>query len=515
MKKSVPPEKGFHPIHHRKLLTITLMLATIMQVLDTTIANVALPHMQGSLGATQDQITWVLTSYILSSAVVMTLISSLSNRWGKRRLFLISIVGFTLASIFCGIANSLEAMILYRFLQGIFGASFIPLSQTILLEIYPKEKHGYAFALWGMGIMIGPILGPILGGYLTDTYSWRWVFYINVPVGVLAFGGLLLFLKETPLKHVQHFDVKGFLLLSVFLTTLQLSLDRGEQLDWLASMEIRIELMLMITSLYFFVAHSLTTKHPFFNSSLFKNHHFMMGIILGFSMGAILQSSLTLTPNFLQNLMNYPVFTSGLIMVPRGIGTLMAMVIVGKLVEKMNPSFLLSIGFVTTALSLKLMTGYSPLMGEELLIISGGLLGFGLGFIFVPLSTLTFSTLMPNQHNEASGLYNLTRNIGGSLGISIMESFLTRSSYRNHAYLTEFITPYNKTADIKSLSFPWNPCENVGLAQWDNEITNQAEYIAYLNSFKVLSILALVCVVLLLLIKKQPILKNILPPNND
>jgi DHA2 family multidrug resistance protein len=226
---------------HRGLLTFSLMVATVMQVLDTTIANVALPHMQGSLGATQDQITWVLTCYILSSAITMPLTSLLCNRWGQKRIFLISVFGFTISSMLCGIADSLNNMVFYRFLQGVFGASFIPLSQTILLDINPKEKHGSALALWGMGIMVGPILGPILGGYLTDTYNWRWVFYINVPVGIVAFLGLFFFLKESPLEKNKPFDAKGFILLALFLSFLQIFLDRGEQLDWFGSLEIQVE----------------------------------------------------------------------------------------------------------------------------------------------------------------------------------------------------------------------------------------------------------------------------------
>ena len=481
------------------------MLATLMQVLDTTIANVALPHMQGSLGATQDQITWVLTSYILASAIMMTLISVLVERWGRKRLFIISIVGFTITSMLCGIADSLNTLVFYRLLQGIFGACFIPLSQLILLDIYPPEKHGFAFALWGMGIMIGPILGPIVGGYLTECYSWRWVFYVNVPFGILAFLGLLFFLKESVLDKSKPFDRKGFLLLSLFLTSLQLSLDRGEQLDWLDSVEIKIEVFVTLLSLYFFIAHSLTTPIPFFSWLLFKDYNFMIGLIVSFVVGVILQSTLALTPSLLQNLMFYPVVTSGLIMVPRGIGTLIAMMVIGKLVEKVDTHYLILLGFIVTGWSLNIMTTYTPLMGYGLLLGSGTLLGFGLGFIFVPLSTLAFSTLMPAQRSEAAGLYNLTRTIGGSVGIALVESFLTRSSQRNHAYLTESISPYNKAFMSTPLPANLNPFHITGLAQWEAEIIKQSSFLAYLNSFKILMVASFACAIFFFFIKKKPL----------
>jgi DHA2 family multidrug resistance protein len=488
---------------HRGMLTFSLMVATVMQVLDTTIANVALPHMQGSLGATQDQITWVLTCYILSSAITMPLTNVLCNRWGQKRIFLISVFGFTISSMLCGIADSLNSMVVYRFLQGIFGASFIPLSQTILLDIYPKEKHGSALALWGMGIMIGPILGPILGGYLTDTYDWRWVFYINVPVGVVAFIGLYFFLKESPIQKNKPFDIKGFILLALFLSFLQIFLDRGEQLDWFESLEIRTEAIICCLSFYFFIAHSSTTNTPFFSLKLFKDRNFLISLMLGLGLGVILQSTLALTPSLLQDLMNYPVLTAGLVTAPRGVGTLAAMMVAGKLIGKVDAKIWLSLGLSMTAYSLYMTTNCSPLMDYWLIINSGLLLGFGLGVLFVSLTALAFSTLSATLRPEATGLYNLTRNIGGSIGISIMESFLARSSQRNHAYLTEFVTPYNKRLTSTSLSPGLDINQPTGLAQWDLEITQQGTYIAYLNSFKLLMFTALFLLVIVGFIRNK------------
>lgn len=489
--------------HHRGMLTFSLMVATVMQVLDTTIANVALPHMQGSLGATQDQITWVLTCYILSSAITMPLTSILSNRWGQKRIFLISVLGFTISSMLCGIADSLNSMVLYRFLQGIFGASFIPLSQTILLDIYPKEKHGSALALWGMGIMVGPILGPILGGYLTDTYDWRWVFYINVPVGVAAFLGLYFFLKETPRTQNKPFDILGFSLLAVFLTFLQIFLDRGEQLDWFGSTEIRIEALICLLAFYFFIARSLTATNPFFSLKLFLDRNFVISLMVGLGLGVIMQSTLALTPSLLQELMNYPVLTAGLITAPRGVGTLAAMVIVGKLSGKVHPKTLLAIGSALASVSLYMMTNCNPLMDYWLIINSGILLGFGLGLLFASLTTLAFSTLSSSLRPEATGLYNLTRNIGGSIGISIIESLLVRSSQANHAYLTEYVTPYRKALTLAALPSGSNIDCPTGLALWDREITIQGTYLAYLNNFKLLMFMSLFLLGLVLFIKNK------------
>ncbi|MFY9328409.1 MAG: DHA2 family efflux MFS transporter permease subunit, partial [Georgfuchsia sp.] len=329
---------------HRGLVTVSVMLATIMQALDTTIANVALPHMQGTMGATQDQIAWVLTSYIVAAAIFMPLTGFLSARWGRKRIFMWSVVGFTVASMLCGAAQSLNQIVLFRLLQGIFGASLVPLSQAVLLDTYPRERHGAAMAMWGVGVMVGPILGPSLGGWLTEYYNWRWVFYINLPFGVLAWLGLAAFLRETPIDRTRRFDLLGFALLSLGIGALQMMLDRGESLDWFTNPEVVIEAMLSGLALYLFIAHIFTHEHPFIEPGLFKDRNFSVGLLFIFIVGIILLATMALLPPFMQNLMGYPVIDVGYLMAPRGVGTMFAMIAVGKLSGKVDVRHMILLG---------------------------------------------------------------------------------------------------------------------------------------------------------------------------
>ncbi|RUM56478.1 MAG: EmrB/QacA family drug resistance transporter, partial [Marinomonas sp.] len=328
----------------RIMVTVSVMLATIMQALDTTIANVALPHMQGAMGATQDQISWVLTSYIVAAAICMPLTGFLSARFGRKRLFLWSVVGFTVTSVLCGMAQSLNQIILFRLLQGVFGASLVPLSQAILLDSYPKEKHGSAMAMWGVGVMVGPILGPFLGGLLTEYYSWRWVFYINVPFGILAWLGITSFVKETDLNRQRKFDFYGFLLLALGIGALQMMLDRGETLDWFSSLEVIIEAGLAVLCLYMFVVHINTHSSPFIETALFRDRNFSVGLVFIFIVGIILLATMALLPPFMQNLMGYQVVDVGMILAPRGFGTMAMMILVGKLSGKVDPRLFIFVG---------------------------------------------------------------------------------------------------------------------------------------------------------------------------
>ena len=343
----------------RGLITLTVMLATIMQALDTTIANVALPHMQGSVGATQDQISWVLTSYIVASAIFMPLTGFLSGRFGRKRIFIASVVGFTLTSMLCGAAQSLGQIVAFRFLQGVFGASLVPLSQAVMLDSYPREKHGSAMALWGVGVMIGPILGPSLGGWLTEYYSWRWVFYINLPFGVLAWLGLSAFLQESPLDRQRRFDLPGFALLSLGIGALQMMLDRGESLDWFASAEVVTEAVLCVLALYLFTVHIFTHEHPFIEPGLLRDRNFALGLVFIFVVGIILLATMALLPPFLQGLMGYPIIDIGLLLAPRGLGTMAAMMVVGRLSGKVDPRALILLGLGLISLSLWRMSLFS------------------------------------------------------------------------------------------------------------------------------------------------------------
>src|SRR5512143_202648 len=344
---------------HQGFITLSVMLATIMQALDTTIANVALPHMQGALSATQDQISWVLTSYIVAAAIFMPLTGFLTARLGRKRIFMWSVAGFTVTSMMCGAAQSLDQIVLFRMLQGVFGASLVPLSQAVLLDSYPREKHGSAMALWGVGVMVGPILGPSLGGWLTEYYNWRSVFYINLPFGLLAWFGLARYVHETPIDRSRRFDLLGFALLSLAIGALQMMLDRGESLDWFSNSEVVMEALVAGFALYLLIAHIFTHEHAFIEPGLFKDRNFSVGILMIFIIGIILLATMALLPPLMQGLMGYPVLAVGYLLAPRGIGTMNAMITVGKLSGKVDPRYKIFLGLVITSISMYEMTQFT------------------------------------------------------------------------------------------------------------------------------------------------------------
>lgn len=495
----------------RVFITLSVMLATVMQSLDTTIANVALPHMQGGMGATQEQISWVLTSYIVASAIFMPLTGILSARFGRKRLFIWSVVGFTITSMLCGAAQSLPQMVLFRLLQGIFGAALVPISQSVLLDTYPTEKHGSAMAIWGMGVMIGPILGPSLGGWLTEYYNWRWVFYINLPFGLLAWLGLVTFIDEDTLKPGRHFDLLGFIFLSVAIASLQLFLDRGESLDWFNSTEIIIEGTLAVLCVYLFISHIATADHPFIDPAMFKDQNFSVGLIFIFIVGIILLATMALLPPFMQRLMGYPVIDVGLILAPRGMGTMVAMMIVGRLSGKVDARYQILIGLILTSYSLWLMTLFNTDISGSDLVYTGMLQGFGLGFIFIPLSTLTFATLPAQYRNDGTPLFSLLRNIGSSIGISIIMTKLAQNLQTNHATLANFLTPFNLNLIQANESGAIILDTSQGLTILNAEVTRQAALLAYLQDFRLMMWLV-ICAIPLLLFLKPPIKKLLNTP---
>ncbi|HXQ51718.1 MAG TPA: DHA2 family efflux MFS transporter permease subunit [Stellaceae bacterium] len=482
------------------LVTVVVMLATIMQALDTSIANVALPHMQGSLSATQDQIAWVLTSYIVAAAVATPLTGWLAGRYGRKRLFLVAIIGFTLASLLCGSAQSLLEIVLYRLLQGVFGAALIPVSQAILLDVYPRERYGQAMAIWGAGVVVAPILGPTLGGWLTDHYTWRWVFFINLPIGALTLAGAWAFVAETALDRDRPFDFFGFAMLSLGIGGLQLLLDHGETNDWFGSTETWVELGMAITGFWVFIVHAATAEHPFVSLALFKDRNFVAGCVLMFLIGILLYGTLALLPPLLQNLMNYPVVTTGMVLAPRGMGTLVAMAVVGRVSGKVDARLILLVGFAVTSYSLWRMTGYSLDMNMWPVISITVLQGLGLGLVWVPLSTISFATLPAHLRTEASAFSSLVRNIGGSIGIAIGETVLVRSIQTNHAWIAEHANPYNEMLNMPGAHHVWNLNTQAGLAALNGEITRQASMIAYIDVFKLLMVITLALIPLLLIL---------------
>lgn len=493
--ESTPLERG--------CIVVSVMLATIMQALDTTIANVALPHMQGTMSATQDQISWVLTSYIVAAAIMTPPTGVLADRLGRKRLFTIMITGFTIASMLCGAATSLDQIVFYRLLQGMFGAGLVPLSQAVILDIYPPEKHGSAMAMWGMGVMLGPILGPTLGGYLTEAYNWRWVFYINLPIGILALVGIIAFVPETVRNQKRRFDYYGFGLLSLAIGSLQMMLDRGESQDWFSSYEIIVEAGMAGLCFYMFLVHMFTAKKPFIEPGLFKDRNFAVGLLLMFMVGIILLATLALLPPFLQNLLDFPVLITGYVLAPRGLGTMFAMIFVGRLIGKVDIRLLILLGIGLTALSLWEMSNFNLNISVWDIVRTGLVQGLGLGFIFVPLTTLTFSTLASHYRNEGTAMYSLIRNIGSSIGISVVFTLLAHNTQISHADMADFLTPFRETMQYPWLPQAWNWHTTAGKIALNHEVTQQAATIAFLNSFRFLMWIMLLSSPLLILLRKS------------
>ncbi|SDR63478.1 MFS transporter, DHA2 family, multidrug resistance protein [Rhizobiales bacterium GAS113] len=495
------PAAGTSGVINRPMITATVMLATLMQALDTTIANVALPYVQGSLSATSDQINWVLTSYIVAAAIVTPATGWLEARFGRKPLFLIAVIGFVVASMLCGAAVSLGQIVLFRLLQGIFGAPLVPLSQAVLLDAYPREQQGQAMAVFGLGVMLGPILGPTLGGWLTDSYSWRWVFYVNVPFGAFCVVSILLFLgRRADRPTAGTFDWFGFGMLGIGIAALQLFLDRGEQLDWFASREIQIEAALCLFGFYMFTVHMLSARDPFISAALLRNRNFVLGLIMIFIVGAVLLATLALLTPYLESLMNYPVFTAGLVLAPRGIGTMAAMLLVGQLIRHVDARLLIATGFTMTGLSLYLMTGFTPDVSQGTLIRTGLLQGFGIGFVFVPLSTVTFATLDPALRTQGTGLYNLMRNIGSTIGISVMGYLLVRNAAITQAGLVEHISPYRQV--VRDHAQQLNLAARTGRAALAQLVTEQAAAVAYIDNFRLMMFVAFLAIPLVTLVQR-------------
>jgi len=481
-------------------ITISIMLATVMNSLDTTIANVALPHIQGSVSASADQVTWVLTSYIVSAAIMTPLAGWLADRLGRKKMFLVSIAGFTVASMLCGIATSLPEIVIFRLLQGLAGASLIPLSQAVLLDIYPPKQHGQAMAIWGGGAILGPILGPALGGYLTDNFSWRWCFYINLPVGILALLGVWFFISGDRSVRRKPFDFLGFGMLSIFVGSIQLMLDRGPSQDWFHSAEITTYAILAAVAGWIFLSHTVTSSHPFFDRQLARDRNFVTASAFGFVVGVLLFSTMALLPPMLQSLMGYPVLTSGLVTMPRGIGSWIAMFFVGRLIGRIDTRLILLFGLSLNAYALWQMTHFDLSMNARFVIVSGLIQGFGIGFLFVPLSTLAFATVPPVLRPEGSSLYTLIRNLGSSIGISIMEAQVVSQSAGAHQNLAAQLDASNPVFKA-TLPPMMNPGTTAGAMNLNNEVTRQAAMVGYVSVFHIMLYITLACIPLLLLMR--------------
>ena len=483
---------------NRVAITVAIMLATIMTSLDTTIANVALPHIQGSVSASAEQITWVLTSYIVASTIMTPLTGFLADRLGRKMLLMVSIIGFTVASMLCGVASSLIEIVLFRLLQGIFGATLIPLSQAVLLDINPPEKHGQAMAVWGAGAVLGPVMGPVLGGWLTDNLDWRWVFFINLPIGILAFFGVFLFLSEKKGLVKNRLDILGFATLSLAIGGFQMMLDRGPGQDWFGSREIWTYLIIVIISLWIFGVQIATAKKPFVDRALLRDANFVICCVFGFFTGVLMFSVLALLPPMMQTVLGYPVAFAGVVSMTRGVGSFLSMMFVGQLIGRVNIRAILLSGLTINTIALWQMAHFSLGMDSMPIAVSGFLSGLGTGLIFVPLSTIAFAKVAPHLRAEGAGVYTLVRNIGSAAGISIMQALYVSGAEKHHSALVEHVRPDNPLFQAYR---PETFSSEAAIAAFNGFIGQQARMLSYIDDFRLMVVLSLLCAPLILLMR--------------
>jgi DHA2 family multidrug resistance protein len=484
----------------RNMVTICAMTATIMQALDTTIANVALPYMQGSLSASQDQINWVLTSYIVAAAIMTAPVGWVANRFGRKRIFIVCSAGFTFASVLCGLAQDINQMVLFRLLQGVFGAALVPLSQAVMLDSYSLQERAKAMSIWGMGVMMGPIMGPSLGAWLTETYSWHWVFFVNLPFGIFTVLGLLVFMDETKKDLQLRFDWFGFIALAIGIGAMQVALDRGEQLGWLESNEIIAEMIVSIAGFYYFFAHSFTTAKPFIQFAVFKDKNFVGGCVFMAVMGLVLFSTMALSSPYLQNVIGYPIITAGLLLATRGCGTFVAMMLVGRLMKYIEARTLIISGLSLMAGSLFFMTGWTDQTGVPEIIVLSIVQGFGLGLVFVPLSTVAFLTLPNHLRTDGTSMLTLLRNVASSIGISVVIAQLTEGSRRTYAILSEHINPFNHALQMPDVRGMIDLGSDAGRAMADAMVGIQSQIIAFSLDYQLVMIVTLCAIPLAIMI---------------
>ena len=490
-------------IKNRIPITGALMLATLMSTLDSTIANVALPHIQGSVSAAQDQITWVLTSYIIATAIMTPLSGWLSQRIGRKRMFQFSIVGFTAASALCGTASSLPEIVIYRLLQGMAGASLMPLAQAVMIDLYPQRMIPRVMSLWSAAVILGPVIGPSLGGWLTETLSWRWVFYIDLPIGIVAFLGIQSFMAADAGGRQRPFDFLGFSSLALFVASFQLMLDRGPSMDWLDSREILIEGAVMLAGLYVFITHSMTTKNPFFHRDLARDANFVGSAVFGFFVGIVLFSSSALLPLLMQNLMGYSALHSGWASMPRGLGSLIAFLAVPLLVSRFGARPVLSAGVLISSYALWEMGHFDLTMTAGPIMVTGFVQGVGTGLMFAPLSTLGYTTLNPALRTEGTIIATMARTLGSSVGISVIQALLVNNSALAHARLAERIIPDD--ALVTGVLPPMlDPSILSGLQMLNAEVTRQGAMIGYDNVFGWMAITGLLMLPMVFVMKSSP-----------
>jgi DHA2 family multidrug resistance protein len=491
-----------------KLITIALVLAPLIQVFDTAIISIALREMQGSLSATQDQIAWVLTSYLIALAVMTPLWGALSGIFGRKPLLLLSIAGFTLFSLLSGTSETLTEILIYRFIQGALGAALIPLSQSSLLSVYPREDFGVAMGWWGVGIMFGPVFGPTLGGYITEYWTWRWAFYLNVPICLLAFVMIALLVPRAGNLQKRQFNYFGFAMLAIAVASLQFILDRGERYDWFASPTIIVLALLSAATLWVFVVNSLSSRTPFVDPLIFRDKNYVLGIVLRVLFGAMLFGSLVLSPPVVQNLGGYPLVDSGLIMAPRGAGAMFASLFVGRLLKYIDPRKVTFFGMSLAAVTMWYYSTFTDDIDMTTVIIVNFIQGIGFSSFIVPVNTVAFSTMAPEQRDVGTAFYSLLNNIGRSLGIALLASLLARNTQAMHARLTEHINPFSDSVRHLALPEVWDLTSPAGLMAINRVVTRQAELIAYIDDFRLLAVMIVACMPVLL-VMRNPLRKMV------
>jgi DHA2 family multidrug resistance protein len=444
--------------------------------------------MQGTLSASQDQINWVLTSYIVAAAIMTAPVGWVANRFGRKRIFVICAGGFTLASVMCGLAQDITQMVVFRLMQGVFGAALVPLSQAVMLDSYTLQERAKAMSIWGMGVMMGPIMGPSLGAWLTETYSWHWVFLVNLPFGIFTVLGLLIFMEETKKDLSLRFDWFGFTALAIGIGSLQMALDRGEQLGWLESNEIIAEFIIAAIGFYYFFAHSLTTSRPFIQFALFKDRNFVGGCVFMAVMGLVLFSTMALSSPFLQNVINYPIITAGLLLASRGCGTFVAMMMVGRMMRYVEARTLIISGLSITCVSLFYMTYWTDQTGVAEIVTISIIQGFGFGLVFVPLSTVAFLTLPNHLRTDGTSMLTLMRNVASSIGISVVISQLTQGTRYNYAILSEHINPFNHAMQMPEIRSLLDMATDKGRALADVIVRSQAQIAAFSQDYQMVMI---------------------------
>ncbi len=496
------------------LIAFTVMLPTLIEIIDTSVVNVSLDHIRGSLSAGIDESTWTITSYLVSNAIIIPMTGWLSRYFGRKRYMIASIALFTLSSLLCGFAWSLESLVLFRVLQGVGGGALQPLSQSILLETFPQKQHGMAMAIFGVGIMFGPIIGPLLGGWITDNWSWRWIFFINIPIGLISILLVAFVIMDPPyMKRMKmKIDYWGLAFLATALGCLQIVLDKGERSDWFSSDFITWLSIISVTSLILFVITELYAEHPIVNLKAFRNVTFSTGNLIMFFAFFNLFGSIVLLPIYLQILMGYTATLAGIVLGPGGIATLIAMPMAGRLVTKVNPKGLLGFGILVSAYSTYLMSDFSLAADFNTIIWPRLVLGVGMGFIFIPLTTMTMSGIRKEDMGNATGIYNLLRNLGGSFGVAFITTMIARRAQFHQTHLAEHLTPFDRgyqitssqlTQTLQQKGFDAVTSLQAGLSSIYGQLLRQASMLSFNDAFYLLSILMTCTLPLLLFMRRK------------